>query len=78
MTRQILLVVVLLTAAPVCAQDQTGPQGGDGSGDGGRKSTDTRNVFTDSLGALLTGFLATPTVNANLNTNLKDIVGKSS
>jgi hypothetical protein len=55
MTRQILLVVVLLTAAPVCAQDQTGQQGGDGSGDGGRKSTDTRNVFTDSLGALLTG-----------------------
>ena len=28
-----------------------------------------------TLGALLTGFLATPTVNANLNTNLKDIVG---
>lgn len=30
-----------------------------------------------TLGALLTGFLATPTVNANLNTNLKDIVGKT-
>jgi len=30
-----------------------------------------------TLGALLTGFLATPTVNSNLNTNLKDIVGKS-
>jgi Amt family ammonium transporter len=28
-----------------------------------------------TLGALLTGFLATPDVNANLNTNLKDIVG---
>jgi Amt family ammonium transporter len=30
-----------------------------------------------TLGALLTGFLATPSVNANLNTNLKDIVGKT-
>jgi ammonium transporter, Amt family len=30
-----------------------------------------------TLGALLTGFLATPTVNANLSTNLKDIVGKT-
>ena len=30
-----------------------------------------------TLGALLTGFLATPSVNSNLNTNLKDIVGKS-
>jgi len=30
-----------------------------------------------TLGALLTGFLATPTVNSNLSTNLKDIVGKS-
>src|SRR5688572_32759732 len=30
-----------------------------------------------TLGALLTGFFATPTVNANLNTNLKDVVGKS-
>ncbi len=30
-----------------------------------------------TLGALLTGFFATPTVNANLSTNLKDIVGKS-
>ena len=30
-----------------------------------------------TLGALLTGFLATPSVNANLSTNLKDIVGKS-
>lgn len=30
-----------------------------------------------TLGALLTGFLATPSVNGNLNTNLKDIVGKS-
>jgi ammonium transporter, Amt family len=30
-----------------------------------------------TLGALLTGFLATPTVNSNLNTNLKDIVGKT-
>ena len=30
-----------------------------------------------TLGALLTGFLATPTVNGNLNTNLKDIVGKT-
>jgi Amt family ammonium transporter len=28
-----------------------------------------------TLGALLTGFLATPSVNGNLNTNLKDIVG---
>lgn len=58
MTRLSLLLVVLLTAAPLCAQDQTGQQGsGDGSGDGaGRgKSTDTRNVFTDTLGAMLTG-----------------------
>jgi Amt family ammonium transporter len=30
-----------------------------------------------TLGALMTGFLATPSVNGNLNTNLKDIVGKS-
>jgi Amt family ammonium transporter len=30
-----------------------------------------------TLGALLTGFLADPAVNANLNLNLKDIVGKS-
>jgi len=30
-----------------------------------------------TLGALLTGFLATPSVNANLSTNLKDIVGKT-
>ncbi len=30
-----------------------------------------------TLGALLTGFFATASVNANLNTNLKDIVGKS-
>jgi Amt family ammonium transporter len=30
-----------------------------------------------TLGALLTGFLATPTVNGNLNTNLKDIVGRT-
>ena len=30
-----------------------------------------------TLGALLTGFLATANVNSNLTTNLKDIVGKS-
>ena len=30
-----------------------------------------------TLGALMTGFLATPSVNGNLNTNLKDIVGKT-
>jgi Amt family ammonium transporter len=30
-----------------------------------------------TLGALLTGFFANASVNANLNTNLKDIVGKS-
>jgi Amt family ammonium transporter len=30
-----------------------------------------------TLGALLTGFFATPEVNANLNTNLAQIVGKS-
>ena len=30
-----------------------------------------------TMGAMLTGFLATPSVNSNLNTNLKDIVGKS-
>src|SRR6185369_14493903 len=30
-----------------------------------------------TLGALVTGFLATPDVNANLKTNLADIVGKS-
>jgi Amt family ammonium transporter len=30
-----------------------------------------------TLGALLTGFLATADVNANLSTNLKDIVGKT-
>ncbi len=30
-----------------------------------------------TLGAFLTGILATPSVNANLNTNLKDIVGKT-
>jgi Amt family ammonium transporter len=30
-----------------------------------------------TLGALITGFFATPSVNANLSTNLKDIVGKS-
>jgi len=30
-----------------------------------------------TLGAFLTGVLATPTVNANLSTNLKDIVGKT-
>ncbi len=30
-----------------------------------------------TLGALLTGFLADPSVNANLNLNLKDIVGKT-
>ena len=30
-----------------------------------------------TLGALVTGFLATPEVNGNLNTNLADIVGKT-
>ena len=30
-----------------------------------------------TLGALVTGFLASPDVNANLNTNLADIVGKT-
>ncbi|MEO6094168.1 MAG: ammonium transporter [Fibrobacteria bacterium] len=30
-----------------------------------------------TMGALLTGFLADPAVNANLNLNLKDIVGKT-
>jgi Amt family ammonium transporter len=30
-----------------------------------------------TLGALLTGFLATPEVNANLNTNLASIIGKT-
>ena len=30
-----------------------------------------------TLGALLTGIFATASVNGNLNTNLKDIVGKS-
>jgi Amt family ammonium transporter len=30
-----------------------------------------------TLGALLTGFFATASVNGNLNTNLKEIVGKS-
>ncbi len=30
-----------------------------------------------TLGAFLTGFLATPSVNSNLSTNLKDVVGKS-
>src|SRR6185369_4606901 len=30
-----------------------------------------------TLGALLTGFFATPDVNPNLNTNLSGIVGKS-
>ena len=30
-----------------------------------------------TLGALMTGFLATPSVNSNLNTNLKDIVGNT-
>ncbi|MFZ5895660.1 MAG: ammonium transporter [Myxococcota bacterium] len=30
-----------------------------------------------TMGALLTGFFATPDANGNLNTNLKDIVGKS-
>jgi Amt family ammonium transporter len=30
-----------------------------------------------TLGAFLTGIFATPAVNANLSTNLKDIVGKS-
>jgi Amt family ammonium transporter len=30
-----------------------------------------------AVGALLTGFLATPTVNGNLNTNLSAIVGKT-
>jgi len=30
-----------------------------------------------TLGAFLTGVLATPSVNGNLNTNLKDIVGKT-
>jgi ammonium transporter, Amt family len=30
-----------------------------------------------TLGALLSGFFATASVNANLSTNLKDIVGKS-
>jgi Amt family ammonium transporter len=30
-----------------------------------------------TLGALLTGFLATPSMNANLNTNLSGIVGKT-
>jgi Amt family ammonium transporter len=30
-----------------------------------------------TLGALLTGFLATPEVNGNLNTFLKDVVGKT-
>jgi Amt family ammonium transporter len=29
------------------------------------------------MGALLVGFFATADVNANLNTNLKDIVGKT-
>ena len=30
-----------------------------------------------TLGAFITGVLATPSVNANLSTNLKDVVGKS-
>ncbi|MEO5960399.1 MAG: ammonia channel protein, partial [Opitutaceae bacterium] len=30
-----------------------------------------------TMGSLLVGFFATADVNANLNTNLKDIVGKS-
>ena len=30
-----------------------------------------------ALGALVTGFLATPEVNANLHTNLKGIVGRT-
>ena len=30
-----------------------------------------------TLGALMTGFLATPEANANLNTNLASIVGKT-
>ncbi len=30
-----------------------------------------------TMGALLTGFLATPEVNANLNTNLASVVGKT-
>ena len=30
-----------------------------------------------TLGAILTGFLATPDANANLNTNLKDVVGNT-
>jgi ammonium transporter, Amt family len=30
-----------------------------------------------TLGALLTGFLADPAINANLNLNLKDVVGKT-
>src|SRR6185369_11584548 len=30
-----------------------------------------------TMGAFLTGVLATPEVNSNLNTNLKDIVGKT-
>jgi Amt family ammonium transporter len=30
-----------------------------------------------TLGALLTGFFATASVNGNLNTNLKDVIGKS-
>ena len=30
-----------------------------------------------TLGALLTGVFATPAVNANLSTNLKDVVGKT-
>lgn len=58
MSRLILLLVAVLSAAPVCAQDQTGQQGGgDGSGAqaGREKDTGTRNVFTDALGAMLTG-----------------------
>jgi Amt family ammonium transporter len=30
-----------------------------------------------TLGAFLTGIFATPAVNANLSTNLKDVVGKT-
>ena len=58
MTRLMLLLFVLLAAAPVGAQDGTGQQSaGDGGGEnGGRdQDTDSRNVFTDALGAVLTG-----------------------
>ena len=42
-----------------------------------RKAAMNSHAVGGTLGAFITGIFATASVNANLNTNLKDVVGKS-